>query len=120
MRPAHLIKVLEREFLSANEGLHTPVMLWGPPGVGKSQIVLQIASSHGAKVIDVRLSQMEPSELRGIPMRVDDFVEWAINSRISVCRAISVVLMIFNHSIQAFVMGIVVKNPIVSLRRSGS
>jgi len=80
MRPAHLIKVLEREFLSANEGLHTPVMLWGPPGVGKSQIVLQIASSHGAKVIDVRLSQMEPSDLRGIPMRVDDFVEWAIPS----------------------------------------
>jgi len=78
MRPAHLIKVLEREFLSAREGLHTPVMLWGPPGVGKSQIVQQIASSHGANVIDVRLSQMEPSDLRGIPMRVDDFVEWAI------------------------------------------
>ncbi len=78
MRPAHLIKVLEREFLSASEGLHTPVMLWGPPGVGKSQIVQQIASSHGADVIDVRLSQMEPSDLRGIPMRVDDFVEWAI------------------------------------------
>jgi hypothetical protein len=78
MRPAHLIKVLEREFLSASEGLHTPVMLWGPPGVGKSQIVQQIAISHGADVIDVRLSQMEPSDLRGIPMRVDDFVEWAI------------------------------------------
>ena len=61
MRPAHLIKVLEREFLSATEGLHTPVMLWGPPGVGKSQIVQQIACSHGADVIDVRLSQMEPS-----------------------------------------------------------
>ena len=78
MRPAHLIKVLEREFLSASEGLHTPVMLWGPPGVGKSQIVQQIACSHGADVIDVRLSQMEPSDLRGIPMRVGDFVEWAI------------------------------------------
>lgn len=80
MRPAHLIKVLEREFLSASEGLHTPVMLWGPPGVGKSQIVQQIASSHDAKVIDVRLSQMEPSDLRGIPMRVDNLVEWAIPS----------------------------------------
>ena len=80
MRPAHLIKVLEREFLSASEGLHTPVMLWGPPGVGKSQIVQQIAVSHGVEVIDVRLSQMEPSDLRGIPMRVDDYVEWAIPS----------------------------------------
>jgi hypothetical protein len=80
LRPAHLIKVLEREFLSASEGLHTPVMLWGPPGVGKSQIVQQIAVSHGVEVIDVRLSQMEPSDLRGIPMRVDDYVEWAIPS----------------------------------------
>lgn len=80
MRPAHLIKVLEREFLSASQGLHTPVMLWGPPGVGKSQIVQQIADSHEVDVIDVRLSQMEPSDLRGIPMRVDDYVEWAIPS----------------------------------------
>jgi hypothetical protein len=80
MRPAHLIKVLDREFLSTHEGLHTPVMLWGPPGVGKSQIVQQIAAGHNARVIDVRLSQMEPSDLRGIPMRVGDLVEWAIPS----------------------------------------
>jgi MoxR-like ATPase len=29
-------------------------------------------------VIDIRLSQMEPSDLRGIPFRVGDFVEWAV------------------------------------------
>ena len=80
MRPAQLLRVLEREFLSAAEGHHTPVMLWGPPGVGKSQMVAQIAARHGARVIDIRLSQMEPSDLRGIPFRVDGRVEWAIPS----------------------------------------
>ncbi|MFZ0789908.1 MAG: AAA family ATPase, partial [Chromatiaceae bacterium] len=78
MRPALLLRVLEREFVSTAEGHHTPVMLWGPPGVGKSQMVAQIARRHGVPVIDIRLSQMEPSDLRGIPFRVDDRVEWAI------------------------------------------
>ena len=77
MRPAQLSTILDREFLSAREGHHTPVMLWGPPGVGKSQIVAQIAARHAVPMIDVRLSQMEPSDLRGIPFRVDNRVEWA-------------------------------------------
>lgn len=78
MRPAHLNIVLECEFLSAREGYHTPVMLWGPPGVGKSQIVAQVAKRHNVQIIDIRLSQMEPSDLRGIPFRVGDHVQWAI------------------------------------------
>jgi len=78
MRPALLLRVLEREFLSTAEGHHTPVMLWGPPGVGKSQMVAHIAARHSAPVIDIRLSQMEPSDLRGIPFRVDARVEWAV------------------------------------------
>ena len=41
MRPSQLINILQREFESAEEGHHTPVMLWGPPGVGKSQMVAQ-------------------------------------------------------------------------------
>ena len=78
MRPSLLSAVLDREFLSARSGHHTPVMLWGPPGVGKSQMVAQIAIRHSVPVIDIRLSQMEPSDLRGIPFRVNDSVEWAI------------------------------------------
>ncbi len=78
MRPVELLAVLEREFLGTRSGYHTPVMLWGPPGVGKSQMVAQVAARHGVPVIDVRLSQMEPSDLRGIPFRVGDVVEWAI------------------------------------------
>ena len=78
MRPARLLAILEREFLGAAAGQHTPVMLWGPPGVGKSQMVSQVAARHGAPVLDIRLSQMEPSDLRGIPFRAGDIVEWAV------------------------------------------
>ncbi len=78
MRPAQLLTVLDREFASTPEGHHTPVMLWGPPGVGKSQMVAQIAARHGVPVTDIRLSQMEPSDLRGIPFRVGEQVEWAV------------------------------------------
>ena len=78
MRPANLLTILDREFRSTREGHHTPVMLWGPPGVGKSQMVAQIAARHGVPMTDIRLSQMEPSDLRGIPFRVGEHVEWAV------------------------------------------
>lgn len=77
MRPAHLFTVLDREFASTKEGHHTPVMLWGAPGVGKSQMITHVAEKHGVPIIDIRLSQMEPSDLRGIPFRNNDTVEWA-------------------------------------------
>lgn len=78
MRPAQLSHLLRQEFASVESGHHTPVMLWGPPGVGKSQIVAQIADSYQVPLIDIRLSQLEPSDLRGIPFRTDDGVEWAV------------------------------------------
>src|SRR6056297_1721926 len=78
MRPAYLFSILDREFQSTEQGHHTPVMLWGPPGVGKSQIVAEVAGRHDVPVIDVRLSQMEPSDLRGIPFRSGELVEWAV------------------------------------------
>ncbi len=80
MRPSQLFTVLETEFQSTQHNQHTPVMLWGPPGVGKSQIIAQVAHRHRAPVIDIRLSQMEPSDLRGIPFRNGDSVEWAVPS----------------------------------------
>jgi hypothetical protein len=80
MRPAHLFTVLDKEFIGATDGQHTPVMLWGPPGVGKSQIVAQVAERNAVPMIDIRLSQMEPSDLRGIPFRNNDTVEWAVPS----------------------------------------
>lgn len=78
MRPALILAILDREFQSTLSGHHTPVMLWGPPGVGKSQMVAQVAARHEVPMIDIRLSQMEPTDLRGIPFRNGAAVEWAI------------------------------------------
>jgi len=86
MRPSQLFTVLETEFQSTRHNQHTPVMLWGPPGVGKSQIIAQVARQHAAPVIDIRLSQMEPSDLRGIPFRSGDTVEWAVPSMLPDAR----------------------------------
>lgn len=44
-----------------------PVFLWGPPGIGKSSIVRQIAEHKGIGCIDLRLSLMDPTDLKGIP-----------------------------------------------------
>ena len=76
MRPAQLTSILQREYQSAASGHHTPVMLWGPPGVGKSDMVAQIAAQGDGGVVDIRLSQMEPSDLRGIPFHKEGLVEW--------------------------------------------
>jgi len=78
MRPRHLQSILDQELSSAVDGHHTPVMIWGPPGVGKSQMVASVANNQSVPMIDLRLSQMEPSDLRGIPFRVNDLVEWAV------------------------------------------
>ena len=78
MRLSHLIPILEQELISTDKGTHTPVMLWGPPGVGKSRIVAELAEQYETPMIDLRLSQIEPSDLRGIPYREGDGVEWAV------------------------------------------
>lgn len=46
---------------------HLVPMLAGSPGCGKSQIVHQIAIEYGLKVIDLRLSQCDPTDLMGFP-----------------------------------------------------
>jgi hypothetical protein len=44
-----------------------PVFLWGPPGIGKSDVIKQLGDSMGAHVIDIRLSLWEPTDIKGVP-----------------------------------------------------
>ena len=44
-----------------------PAFLWGPPGIGKSDIVKQIGVEADREVIDVRLALWEPTDIKGIP-----------------------------------------------------
>ena len=48
-----------------------PVFLWGPPGIGKSELVKEIGDSGAlgkTHVIDMRLALFEPTDLRGYPV----------------------------------------------------
>jgi hypothetical protein len=60
------------------------LFIWGPPGIAKSAIVEQVADELDYKLVDIRLTQMEPTDLRGIPVPFKDeatgaaYVQWAI------------------------------------------
>lgn len=56
-----------------------PIFLWGPPGIGKSEVVAEVASELGGHVIDLRMAQMEPTDIRGIPFFNKDLgkMDWA-------------------------------------------
>ncbi len=51
-------------------------MIWGPPGIGKSSIVAQTAQAHDMEIIDLRLSQLAPTDLRGLPVAEDGVSRW--------------------------------------------
>ena len=56
-----------------------PVFLWGPPGIGKSELVADLAQELNGYMIDLRLGQMEPTDIRGIPFYNKDSgkMDWA-------------------------------------------
>jgi hypothetical protein len=56
-----------------------PLFLWGPPGIGKSELVADITEELGGHMIDLRLGQMEPTDIRGIPFYNKDNgkMDWA-------------------------------------------
>jgi len=56
-----------------------PIFIWGPPGIGKSDIVHQIGNSMDAHTIDIRLSLWEPTDIKGIPYYAanDNKMMWA-------------------------------------------
>ena len=56
-----------------------PVFLWGPPGIGKSEVVAEVTEELGGFMIDLRMAQMEPTDIRGIPFFNRDMnkMDWA-------------------------------------------
>ena len=64
-----------------------PIFLWGPPGVGKSSIVYQVVESRGWKLMDVRASLLDPTDLRGIPYVENGQANWAPPSFLVVVRS---------------------------------
>jgi len=77
MRPTEIKLALDVAF-----GVRLPVMMWGSPGIGKSEVVAQVAASRGRTVRDIRLALLDPTDLRGIPFYNPEknTAEWAIAS----------------------------------------
>jgi hypothetical protein len=73
MTPYELKGFLERLVQSE---LRLSTMIWGPPGIGKSSIVAQLARQQGLEFVDVRLSQLAPTDLRGLPVPQDGVSRW--------------------------------------------
>jgi hypothetical protein len=54
----------------------TPVFIHGSPGIGKSYIVNDIAQKHNFEIRDIRLSQLDAVDLRGIPSIENSQTKW--------------------------------------------
>lgn len=59
-----------------------PIMLRSAPGVGKSTIIKSVADELGIGFIDIRLAEMEPVDLRGLPVPNHDekSVQWYVTA----------------------------------------
>ena len=56
--------------------LRQPVFIWGAPGVGKSQVVAQVAGELGLALTDIRAVLLDPVDLRGLPSVKDGTARW--------------------------------------------
>lgn len=43
------------------------VFIWGAPGIGKSSAVTEVAKQNDLELIDLRISQLAPTDIRGLP-----------------------------------------------------
>lgn len=73
MNPVALTRFLDT--LVRNQ-VKLSTMIWGPPGIGKSSIVAQTAQAHNLSFIDLRISQLAPTDLRGLPVAQDGLARW--------------------------------------------
>ena len=57
-----------------------PLHIWGACGVGKSQIVSEVANDLDYDSLDVRVVQLDPVDLRGLPRIAVTQTEWGLRS----------------------------------------
>jgi hypothetical protein len=54
------------------------VFLWGPPGIGKSDLVRELSKVTERDFVDIRLSTLDPVDLRGLPQidALESLTKW--------------------------------------------
>ena len=53
-----------------------PIIVWGAPGIGKSDLIKQLGAALQRKVFDVRASLLDAVDLRGIPTVANGKTSW--------------------------------------------
>jgi hypothetical protein len=71
MKPSELFEALHALITE-----RVPLHIWGACGVGKSQIVAQVAAERNCEFLDIRAVQLDPVDLRGLPRISADQAEW--------------------------------------------
>ena len=65
----YLVKITKAKVMDS-------VMIWGAPGIGKSSVVSTVAKKNKLDFIDLRLSQLAPTDIRGLPEPRDGISYW--------------------------------------------
>mgnify|MGYP001034254258 CR=1 FL=1 len=79
IRPRHLVQEI---ITNMRAGLNS--MIWGGPGIGKSEIPQQIATQLNQKLLDFRANLFDPVDVRGVPYVVQlkesgrRYTRWAV------------------------------------------
>jgi hypothetical protein len=75
MEAGHTLEVAHDMVLSCLRK-DVPTMLWGPPGMGKTDLVEQVGLELDWPVVDETLSTMDPTDLRGVGIPGGGHVVW--------------------------------------------
>ena len=83
--PKQLQQTLEHVLSSVdpagNPKEQASVFVWGAMGIGKSDICKSVAKKWGMRVVALHLPQFDPTDVKGIPLKMDDgTVRWVPSS----------------------------------------
>lgn len=80
----------------------TPVMIWGPPGIGKSSVIVQLAKELGVPSLCKSANKSDPSDFEGLPIidvnSVNDkIVRYIEPGYVKVCNQIKGSILFFDE-----------------------
>lgn len=75
MRPSEIFQYM-KVMIDCPDGPSN--FIWGPPGIGKSSVIKQVAQDAAIGLVDIRLSLRDPSDLRGFPFPENGRAKWLV------------------------------------------
>ena len=76
MKTLSINKLIKYLNTIVEHNIQSSLMIWGAPGIGKSSVVQAVAEQNDFELIDLRISQLAPTDLRGLPVPNDKTASW--------------------------------------------